>query len=48
MPEFGDRRLLLLKMRGCILSGGYFPNAPVRSGQTEEKSAFRTGRTHPV
>ncbi|WP_373722190.1 hypothetical protein, partial [Bacteroides heparinolyticus] len=27
---------LLLKMRGCVLSGGYFLNAPVYGGQAEE------------
>ncbi|WP_373782786.1 hypothetical protein [Bacteroides heparinolyticus] len=26
----------MLKMRGCILSGGYFLNAPVYGGQAEE------------
>jgi len=30
------RRFLLLKARGCILSGRYFLNAPVYRGQTEE------------
>ncbi|WP_373827071.1 hypothetical protein, partial [Bacteroides heparinolyticus] len=43
-----DRRLLFLKMRGCILSGGYFLNAPVHDGQAEEKKAFQTGRPSPV
>ncbi|WP_373782903.1 hypothetical protein [Bacteroides heparinolyticus] len=26
----------MLKMRGCVLSGGYFLNAPVYGGQAEE------------
>ncbi|WP_373732502.1 hypothetical protein, partial [Bacteroides heparinolyticus] len=30
------RLFLLLKMRGCVLSGGYFLNAPVYGGQAEE------------
>jgi len=28
-------------MRGCILSGGYFLNAPVYGGQVKEKEPFR-------
>ncbi|VFB13065.1 Uncharacterised protein [Bacteroides heparinolyticus] len=36
-----DRRLLSLKMRGCILSGRYFLHALVYGDQAEEKSAFR-------
>ncbi|WP_373722273.1 hypothetical protein, partial [Bacteroides heparinolyticus] len=37
-----------VKMRGCILSGGYFLNAPVHGGQAEEKRVFQTGRPPPV
>ncbi|WP_418986914.1 hypothetical protein [Bacteroides heparinolyticus] len=31
----------MLKMRGCILSGGYFLNALVYSGQAEESLSGR-------
>ncbi|WP_373825085.1 hypothetical protein, partial [Bacteroides heparinolyticus] len=31
-------------MRGYILSGGYFLNAPVYNGQAEEKRAFYVER----
>ncbi|VFB13995.1 Uncharacterised protein [Bacteroides heparinolyticus] len=31
-----DRRLLLLKMRGCILTEGYLLNMPVYGGLAEE------------
>ena len=36
-----DRLFLLLKMRACILSDGYFLNAPVYGGRAEGKRAFR-------
>ncbi|WP_373730751.1 hypothetical protein [Bacteroides heparinolyticus] len=38
----------MLKMRGCILSGGYFLNAPVHGSQAEEKKAFQAGCPRPV
>ncbi|WP_276865557.1 hypothetical protein [Bacteroides heparinolyticus] len=31
----------MLKMRGCILSGGYFLNAPVYGSQAEESLSGR-------
>ncbi|WP_373803414.1 hypothetical protein, partial [Bacteroides heparinolyticus] len=36
-----DKLFLLLKMRGCVLSGGYFPDAPVYGGQAEESLSGR-------
>ena len=42
-----DRRLLLLKMGSCILSGGYFLNAPVYS-KIRQKRAFQADRSSPV
>ncbi|WP_373731670.1 hypothetical protein [Bacteroides heparinolyticus] len=38
----------MLKMRDCILSGGYFPDAPVYGGQAEEKQAFQAALPPPV
>ncbi|MGI6884362.1 hypothetical protein ACMYZ8_10085, partial [Bacteroides sp. KG156] len=42
------RRSLLPKRRSRIPPGGYFPNAPVYSGQTEEERTFRSGHFPPV
>ncbi|WP_373803193.1 hypothetical protein, partial [Bacteroides heparinolyticus] len=33
---------------GCVLSGGYFLNAPVYGGQAKEKRVFQTGLLRPV
>ncbi|MGI6794997.1 hypothetical protein ACMYZ5_11940 [Bacteroides sp. KG68] len=46
LPEYS--LFLLLKMRGCFLSGGYFLNTPVYGGQAEEKRAFQAVLPSPV
>ena len=43
-----DKWLLLLKMRCCILPGGYFPDAPVYGDWAEEKRAFQADRSLPL
>ncbi|MGP1623279.1 hypothetical protein [Bacteroides heparinolyticus] len=35
----------MLKMRCCILPGGYFPDAPVYGDWAEEKRAFQADRS---
>ncbi|MBR6432930.1 MAG: hypothetical protein IKS70_00805, partial [Bacteroides sp.] len=43
-----DRRLLLPKMRGGVLPGGYLLNAAVYGGRTEGKRAFQAGCPRPA